>query len=71
MPQSPAYPNLDKEKMNKLMIISSKETQFVVALVYFGGKAWIRFSANVYNSREDYVKLRKRLADFLGINLQV
>ena len=70
MPQSPAYPNLDEGKMRKLMIILSKETKFVVALVYFGGKAWIRFSANVYNSQEDYIKMRNHLADFLKINFQ-
>ena len=71
MPESPAYPNLDEGKMRKLMITLSKETKFVVALVFFGDKAWIRFSANVYNSREDYVKLRDRLGDFLKIDLLV
>ena len=70
MPQSPAYPNLDEGKMRKLMIILSKETKFVVALVFFGDKAWIRFSANVYNSQEDYIKMRNHLADFLKINFQ-
>ena len=70
MPQSPIYSSLDTGKMRELMILSV-ETQFVVALVYFGDKPWIRFSANVYNSREDYVKLRDRLGDFLKIDLLV
>ena len=70
MPLSPAYSNLDEGKMRKLMIILSKETKFVVALVFFGDKAWIRFSANVYNSQEDYIKMRNHLADFLKINFR-
>ena len=41
------------------------EAKIVVYLSFFGDKAWIRLSANVYNSQEDYVKLKDRLMQFI------
>ena len=40
------------------------EAKIVVNLSFFGDKAWMRLSANVYNSQEDYVKLKDRLTQF-------
>ena len=58
---------MDFETLEALMPVLASEYKIVVALTFFGNKAWIRLSANVYNDEGDYVKLRERLGKALGI----
>jgi hypothetical protein len=41
--------------------------RIVTCVTYFCGRAWLRFSSNVYNTKEDYVKLKDRLGKALKI----
>ena len=39
--------------------------QAVSCLMHFNGKYWIRLSANIYNSKEDYITLKDALLKFI------
>lgn len=67
MPISKLYPEVTFDLVEKLMPQLASEYQLVTALTFFNKKAWIRLSANVYNDKMDYVKLRDRLAAALQI----
>ena len=49
--------------MLKLM----EEFNLVVAITFFGQKAWIRMSANVYNCKQDFIDMKGRIANALKI----
>ena len=63
-------PEINFVTVDNLVKRLSLEAQIVVNLSFFGDKAWMRLSANVYNSQEDYIKLRDRLAHFLQIPIR-
>ena len=67
MPSTRILPEINFETVDNLTKRLCLEAQIVVNLSFFGDKAWMRLSANVYNSQEDYVKLRDRLAQFFQI----
>ena len=67
MPTSAAskiLPVMDRLTVDALTKRLCLEAKIVVNLSFFGDKAWMRLSANVYNSQEDYVKLKDRLTQF-------
>ena len=66
MPSSPILTNINVKTVRKLETTLRSEENFLILLSYFDQKAWIRMSANIYNSY-DFVKLRDRLATFLQI----
>ena len=70
MPDSPLVTQPDEMKIGNWVTVLSESSKFVVALVYFQKKTWIRISCNVYNSENDFVKLRDRLASFFKIPLK-
>ena len=65
MPSSPILTNINVKTVHKLETTLRSEEKFLLS--YFDQKAWIRISANIYNSYDDFVKLRDRLATFLQI----
>ena len=67
MPSSPILTNINVKTVRKLETTLRSEENFLILLSYFDQKAWIRMSANIYNSYDDFVKLRDRLATFLQI----
>lgn len=69
MPKSELYPEVTFDLVEKLMPQLAADYQIVTALTFFNKKAWIRLSANVYNDKMDYVKLRDRLAAALQITI--
>jgi len=50
------------------MLTLLEEFDLVVAVTFFGQKAWIRMSANVYNCKEDFIEMRSRIANALKIH---
>ena len=64
MPSTRILPEINFETVDNLTKRLCLEAQIVVNLSFFGDKAWMRLSANVYNSQEDYVKLKDRLTQF-------
>lgn len=69
MPKTEVLPEETFLGIEDLMLKLVAEFKIVTALTFFNGRTWIRFSANIYNSREDYVKLRDRLAKALKIEI--
>ena len=67
MPSSPILTNINVKTVHKLETTLRSEENFLILLSYFDQKAWIRMSVNIYNSYDDFVKLRDRLATFLQI----
>jgi len=57
----------DEYTCYKLMLTLLEEFDLVVAVTFFGQKAWIRLSANVYNCKEDFIEMRSRIANALKI----
>ena len=70
MPHSSILPQVDQENIRNLVTVLSVQTKFVVAISCFGEKVWIRISANVYNSKEDFIKLRDRFAEYFQLSIQ-
>ena len=62
MPTSEILPEVTFDVVEKLMVELNENHDLVTALTFFGNKPWIRLSANVYNEKSDYVKLRDKLA---------
>ena len=69
MPTSESLPEVTFEVVEKLMVDLNENHGLVTALTFFVGKPWIRLSANVYNEKSDYVKLRDRLAKALNFKV--
>ena len=69
MPNSDLYPEVTFDVVEELMPKLAAEHQLVTALTFFDKKPWIRLSANVYNDKSDYVKLRDRLAKALNFKI--
>ena len=69
MPTSESLPEVTFEVVEKLMVDLNENHGLVTALTFFDGKPWIRLSANVYNEKSDYVKLRDRLAKALNFKV--
>ena len=67
MPSSPILTNINVKTVHKLETTLRSEENFLILLSYFDQKAWIRISANIYSSYDDFVKLRDQLATFLQI----
>ena len=65
MPTSEIIPEVTFEVVEKLMVELNEKHDLVIALTFFDKKPWIRLSANVYNEKSDYVKLRNTLAKAL------
>ena len=53
----------------ELMSKMANEYGVYINIKILYGKAWIRLSANVNNTREDYIKMRDRLAQALQIQV--
>ena len=70
MPDSPLVTQPDAMKIGNWVTVLSETSKFVVALVYFEKKTWIRISCNVYNSETDFIKLKDRMASFFKISLK-
>lgn len=70
MPDSPLVTQPDEMKIGNWVTVLSETSKFVVALVYFEKKTWIRISCNVYNSENDFIKLKDRIASFFKIPLK-
>ena len=68
-PHSKLYPEISPEIASELMAKLSKEFGVFLNIKILYGKAWIRLSANVNNVKEDYYKMRNRLAQALQINV--
>ena len=69
MPVSPILSEINYETVRDLETILRSNGRFLILLSFFDEKAWIRISTNVYNSKEDFIKLRDRLARFLQIQI--
>jgi len=69
MPTSESLPEVTFEVVEKLMVDLNENHGLVTALTFFDGKPWIRLSANVYNEKSDYLKLRDRLAKALNFKV--
>lgn len=69
LPKSKLYPemsgNIAKELMGKL----AYEYGVIMNIQVLHGKAYIRLSANVHNSKQDYIKMRDSLAKALDIQV--
>ena len=69
MPTSESLPEVTYEVLEKLIVDLNENHGLVIQLTFFHGKPWIRLSANVYNEKSDYVKLRDRLAKALNFKM--
>ena len=69
LPVSENLPEVTFQVLEELMPKLAAEYLVVTALTFFDKTAWIRLSANVYNDKEDYVKLRDRLAKALNLKI--
>ena len=70
MPSSPILTNINPQHSSTVFELKTtlkSEAKFLILLSYFDPKAWIRISANIYSSYDDFVKLRDQLATFLQI----
>ena len=69
MPTSESLPEVTYEELGKLIVDLNENHGLVIKLTFFQRKLWIRLSANVYNEKSDYVKLRDRLAKALKFKI--
>ena len=65
MPTSVLLPEVTYEIVEELMVKFNEEYDLCCQVSFFDNKPWIRLSANVYNEKTDYIKLRDRLANAL------
>ena len=65
MPTSVLLPEVTYEIVEELMVKFNEEYDLCCQVSFFDNKPWIRLSANVYNEKSDYVKLRNTLAKAL------
>jgi hypothetical protein len=47
------------------LFLKVSEYEVVSCLMHFNGKYWIRLSANIYNCKEDYIRLKDGILKFL------
>ena len=74
MPSSPILTNINPQHSSTVFELKTtlkSEAKFLILLSYFDQKAWIRISANIYSSYDDFVKLRDQLATFLQIGTKI
>ena len=71
LPVTPLLRDINIDKLKALGNVVRTSSNFVILLSYFDNKAWIRISANVYNSKNDYIELRNRFASFFKIDSQI
>ena len=57
LPQHPSFP-VCRDSAEKMMSQLVIESGVVAAINMFSGQLWLRISANMYSTREDYLKLR-------------
>ena len=69
MPTSESLPEVTYEVLEKLIVNLNESHGLVIQLTFFCEKPWIRLSANVYNEKSDYIKLRDRLARALNLKV--
>ena len=68
LPSSPLYSEYSYEVVEAL-IVKLLEYGLVVAVTYFGGKPWLRISANIYNCKEEFIKMKDILMRVLNIHM--
>ena len=57
--------NLDSiDKANEFTQKMSEEDKINCPITFFNGAAWIRISANIYNTKDDYIKLREAILKY-------
>ena len=71
LPATPLLRDINIDKLKALGNVVRTSSNFVILLSYFDNKAWIRISANVYNSKNDYIELRNRFASFFKIDSHI
>ena len=69
MPTSKSLPEVTYQALQKLIVDLNENHGLVIKLTFFNEKPLIRLSANVYNEKSDYVKLRDRLAKALNFKI--
>ena len=69
MPKSELLPEVTFEIVEDLMVKFNEEYDLCCQVTFFDNKPWIRLSANVYNEKTDYIKLRDRLAKALQLKI--
>ena len=69
MPTSELLPVVTYEIVEELMVKFNEEYDLCCQVSFFDNKPWIRLSANVYNEKSDYIKLRDRLAKALQFKI--
>ena len=57
------------EVAKELMVKLAYEYGVMMSIQVLQGKAWIRLSANLHNTKQDYIKMRDRLAKALDIQV--
>ena len=63
------FPKMSGEIAKELMVKLAYEYGVVMSIQVLHGKAWIRLSANLHNTKQDYIKMRDRLAEALDIQV--
>ena len=62
LPESDKYP-VCRDTAEKQMTEMAETTQVVPVIVAFSGHLWLRISANMYSTREDFNKLKDVMVD--------
>ena len=60
---------MSNEVARELMVKLADEYGVVICIKMLHGKAWIRLSANVHNTKQDYIKMRDRLPKALDLQV--
>ena len=61
---------MSNEIARELMVKLADEFGVIICIKILHGKAWIRLSANLHNTKQDYIKMRDGLAQVLEIEVQ-
>ena len=61
---------MSNEIARELMVKLADEFGVIICIKLLHGKAWIRLSANLHNTKQDYIKMRDGLAQVLEIEVQ-
>ena len=65
MPKSKSISDYLYQIVEELMM-KLNDQGVAAQITFFDNKPWIRLSAQVYNCKEDYVKLREKLTDIFN-----
>lgn len=60
----PVIINIDNETTHKLRDVFYNEYKIEIPFIHFNDKIWFRFSSQIYNEPEDYVKLAEAVNSF-------